>query len=169
MARYTWQAKILHPIFGCSYMHLLKSALIKFSREKVLRWAEQQVKGQMVKSENTENMNEYILHAFACVFRKMIWIQAIPLPLHCWWRLTRRITVNSRAPEISICLYTYLRARPSSQRCKPLICGHSASSSAGLPSPWTNGVHIGATKLVWTAVILNDSETRGPLYKRKGT
>ena len=76
MARYTWQTKILHPIFGCSYMYLLKSALIKFSREKVLRWAEQQVKGQMVKSENTENMSiervYHILHAFACVFRKMV-------------------------------------------------------------------------------------------------
>lgn len=29
---------------------------------------------------------------FRCVFRKMVWLQAVQLPLHCWRKLTRKAT-----------------------------------------------------------------------------
>ena len=136
MARYTWQAKILHPIFGCSYMYLLKSALIKFSREKVLRWAEQQVKGQMVKSESEywkyvyRTSIPYLTRVCMC-FSKDGMTPGYSVPSSLFgWRLTRRITGELlSAWNSDLFMHVFTRVL-SSQRRKPLICGHSASSSA---------------------------------------
>ena len=64
--------------------------------------------------------------------------------------------VNSRAPEIMIYLRTYLRA--PFQRCG--VNSLCACSALVLYEQ----ARIAVTRLVWTAGILNSSETSGPEY-----
>ena len=50
-----------------------------------------------------------------CIQFSAVWLQRqqnkpVQLPLHCWWWITRRQLVNSRAPELAIYLLTLLRA-----------------------------------------------------------
>ena len=64
--------------------------------------------------------------------------------------------VNSQAPEIAIYLRTYLRASFHRSGVNRLFA-HARSTLV------LHEQHIAATKLVWTAVILNGSEASGPL------
>ena len=63
--------------------------------------------------------------------------------------------VNSRAPEIAIYFRTYLCANSLRERVR---CWSSRKKT-----------HIAATRLAWTAVILNSSETSGPVGHLKCT
>ena len=66
--------------------------------------------------------------------------------------------VNSRAPEITIYLRTYLRA-PFQH------CGLNSLRALSALVLYERA-RIAATRLVWTAVILNSSETSEPLSNR---
>ena len=96
------------------------------------------------------------MYILQCVFRKMVWLQPVQWQLQCWWWITKTQLVNSQAPKIAVYLCMYLRA---SFHCSCVNCG--PHSSLVLPDEQTGS--IAATKLIWTAIILNGSEASGPL------
>ena len=127
---------------------LSKPADIKFLQEKVLGLVEQEAGQQMVK---IVCRGKYVTRAlyciFACVFRKIAWLQVVQLYLHCWWCLTRR----TAGELLSIWNNNFFTCVFSSQRHELLSCAFHTHY-------WSS-----TNKLVWTAVILNGSEACRPL------
>ena len=64
------------------------------------------------------------------IFRKMIWLQPVQLPLRCWWWITR-------VPEIVIYLSMYLCA--SFHRSSANAYAHGTHSYTG--PPWTSRLY----------------------------
>ena len=70
-----------------------------------------------------------------------------------WGDITRQLSSTWTSDLFT---HTFTRVL-SSQRCKKLTRTFCAAP------PWTNLHNVAATRLVWIAVILNSSETNGPL------
>ena len=135
---------------------------------------------RMVKSyaENTENMSE-VHQAYRqqdidyqyipCIFRKMVWLQPVQLPLHCWRWITRRTSGKfSSAWNSDLFTHVFTRVLSSQHRWCPsyIIYDHSCINCLFARSLLVLHEQTGciaANKLVWTVVILNGSETSGPV------
>ena len=96
---------------------------------------------------------------FPCVFRKMVWPQAVQLPHHCWRGLTRR-TTGELFSACNTHSFTHIfKFVLSLQWHKPLTCVFCIHP---LVLHEQTGC-MAATKLVCTVLIINASEASGPL------
>ena len=108
--------RVLHPIFGFPYIHLLSQLISNFRKKNGRcgdRWnsMHKRTAEQLQYAENTEKCEKSVkLILQQDVYRlPCIWLQALQLSLHCWWWLTWRTTGELVwAPEIVIYLHTYL-------------------------------------------------------------
>ena len=142
--------RVLYPIFGCPYMHLLSQLTSNFHERRYYGWQNSRWGDRWWNSaENTENMSEKhqaytttIIHrTFPCVFRKLVWLKAVQLPLDRWRQLTRRTTGELlSAWNSDLFMHIFTRVL-SLQRRKPLTRAFHADP------PWTNLHSCNQTRL----------------------